>query len=145
MSNPKLSAVILLITAFVIYTDFVYTIGTEKNNSSPLTEDVKQGKMLWQEKNCSACHQLYGLGGYMGPDLTNVISSQGKGEFYAEAFLRSGAKVMPNFHFSNDEVKSLIAFLKYVDASGKFPVRNFELTMYGTVKTRYSATENINR
>ena len=145
MNNPKLSVIVLLITAFFIYTGFVYTIGTGKNNSVALTEEVKHGKMLWQEKNCSACHQLYGLGGYMGPDLTNVISAQGKGEFYAEVILRSGTQVMPNFHFNNDEVKSLIAFLKYVDASGKFPLKDFELTMYGTIKPENSVTENKNQ
>ena len=144
MNNPKLFAVLLLLTSFIIYTGFVYTIGTGKNNPVVLTQEIQQGKMLWQEKNCTACHQLYGLGGYMGPDLTNVISAKGKGEFYTEIFLRSGTQVMPNFHFSNDEVKSLIAFLKYVDASGKFPVRDFELTSYGTVRTKNSATENIN-
>ena len=136
MDNLKLPAVIFLLASFIIYSGFVYTAGTEKINSVPLTDAVKQGKMLWQEKNCTSCHQLYGLGGYMGSDLTNVISTKGKGEFYAEAFIRSGTKVMPNFQFNNDEVKSLIAFLKYVDASGKFPVRDFELTYYGIVKAK---------
>lgn len=134
MDNLKLPAIIFLLASFIIYSGFVYTLGTEKNNSVPLTEAVTKGKMLWQEKNCTACHQFYGLGGYLGPDLTNVISTDGKGEFYAEAFLRSGSQVMPNYHFNDDEVKSLVAFLKYVDASGKFPVRDFNLTYYGTVE-----------
>ena len=95
MNRFKLPAILLLITSSVIYSGFVYTLGTENNNSVPLTEEIKQGKMLWQKKNCTACHQLYGLGGYMGPDLTNVISSKGKGEIYAEAFIRSGTNTMP--------------------------------------------------
>ena len=136
MNNPKLTAVLLLITAFIIYTGIVYTTGTAKNNSVPLTDNVRNGKIIWQKKNCTACHQLYGLGGYMGPDLTNVISSSGKGEFYAEAFIRSGTKVMPNFQFKDNEVKSLIAFLKYVDASGKFPMKDFGVTYYGTIEER---------
>jgi nitric oxide reductase subunit C len=139
MNNPKLTAVVLLIVTFIIYSGIVYTIGTAKNNSVPLMEEVRQGKSLWQKKNCTACHQLYGLGGYMGPDLTNVISKQGKGEFYTEAFLRSGSTIMPNFHFSNSEVKSLIAFLKYVDGSGKFPLKDFGVTYYGTVEEKKPA------
>lgn len=142
MSNPRLSAVIFLLIMAFTYTGFVYTVGTAKNNSVPLTEEVKHGKMLWQKKNCTACHQLYGLGGYMGPDLTNVISAQGKGEYYAEAFLRAGTLTMPNFHFTDDEVKSLIAFLKYVDASGKFPVKDFNVTYYGTVEENNSIRSN---
>ncbi|HLG34402.1 MAG TPA: cytochrome c [Bacteroidia bacterium] len=136
MNNPKLLSVLLLVFAFIIYTGIVYTVGTAKNNSVPLTDDVRQGKIIWQKKNCSACHQLYGLGGYMGPDLTNVISARGKGEIYAEAFIRAGTKVMPNFQFKDDEVKSLVAFLKYVDASGKFPMKDFGVTYYGTVQER---------
>ncbi len=140
MNNPKLIAVLLLITAFVIYSGFVYTVGTNNKNSVPLTDDVRHGKMLWQENNCTACHQLYGLGGYMGPDLTNVISTRGKGELYAEAFIRAGTRTMPNFHFNDSEVKALVAFLKYVDASGKFPVKDFGVTYYGTVEEKKSET-----
>jgi nitric oxide reductase subunit C len=141
----KLTAVILLIVAFIIYSGFVYTVGTENKNPVALSSDVQKGKMLWQEKNCSACHQLYGLGGYMGPDLTNVISAPGKGEVYAEAFIRSGTKVMPNFHFTDSEIKSLIALLKYTDASGKYPVRNFSLTYYGMIKENTPVMVSSNR
>lgn len=135
----KLTAVILLLIAFIVYSGFVYTVGTENKNPVALTTDVQKGKILWQEKNCSACHQLYGLGGYMGPDLTNVISAPGKGGVYAEAFIRSGTKAMPNFRLKDDEIKSLIALLRYVDASGKFPVREFDLTYYGTVEEKNSS------
>ena len=145
MNNPKLTAVLLLIAAFVIYSGFVYTVGTANKNSVPLTDDVRHGKMLWQEKNCSACHQLYGLGGFMGPDLTNIISAPGKGEIYAEAFIRVGTKAMPNFHFNDNEVKALVVFLKYVDASGKFPVKDFSVTYYGTVEEKNSGAISSNR
>lgn len=135
----RLTAVILLLVAFIIYSGFVYTIGTESKNPVVLTTDVQKGKILWQEKNCTACHQLYGLGGYMGPDLTNVISARGKGEAYAEAFIRSGTKAMPNFKLRDDEVKALVALLKYIDASGKFPLREFDITYYGTLEERNSS------
>jgi len=118
----------------MVYSGFVYTIGTENNYTVSLTEEARQGKILWQMKNCSACHQLYGLGGYMGPDLTNVISAKGKGEIYVKALIGNGTNVMPNFHLSNNEVKALVTFLKYVDASGKFPLKEYHFTTYGTVE-----------
>ncbi|MBK5284127.1 MAG: cytochrome c [Bacteroidia bacterium] len=134
MNHFRLPAIILLIASSMVYSGFVYTMGTEKDYPVSLMEEARQGKILWQLKNCSACHQLYGLGGYMGPDLTNVISANGKGELFAEALIRNGTNVMPNYHLSNNEVNSLVAFLKYVDASGKFPIKEYRFTSYGTVE-----------
>lgn len=73
--------------------------------------------MLYQKHNCTACHQLYGLGGYLGPELTTVISQKGKGELYAKAFLQSGTQRMPNFHLTGEEVQDLLEFLTYVDST----------------------------
>lgn len=135
MKNLKLCILLFLITAYVIYSAVVYTIGTQnENNVMNLNPEAVRGKMLWQEKNCVACHQIYGLGGYMGPDLTNVISAKDKGENYAKAVLKSGTRRMPNFNLNEEEVQSIAEYLKFVDGTGKFPAKNFELTWYGTVE-----------
>ncbi len=80
-----------------------------------------------------ACHQFYGLGGYMGPDLTNVISS--KGAAYARAFLISGTERMPDFGFDDHEMDDLIAFLEFVDSMGIYQAPSYERTWFGTVVT----------
>lgn len=98
-----------------------------------MTEDAENGKLLFQKYNCTACHQLYGLGGFMGPDLTNAMSKQGIGELYVSAFLQGGTQRMPNFHLSEDEIKSLVAYLKYVDKTGISPVKKFEINYDGTI------------
>ncbi|MFV2090673.1 MAG: c-type cytochrome, partial [Pseudomonadales bacterium] len=79
--------------------------------------------------NCVACHQFYGLGGYMGPDLTNVISR--KGDAYASAFISSGTQRMPDFNLNEAEVGSLIDFLEFVDGSGQYPAENHEIYWSG--------------
>ena len=123
-----------LIALFFIHTSLVFTIGTDEDNGKELmTEDAQAGKLLYQKYNCTACHQLYGLGGYMGPDLTNMVSSPGKGEMYARAFLQAGTQRMPNFNLSEDEIKSLVAYLKYVDKTGTSPVKKFEINFDGTI------------
>lgn len=98
-----------------------------------MTAEAQKGKLLFQKYNCTACHQLYGLGGYMGPDLTNVMSKEGIGEMYVRAFLQNGTQRMPNFNFSEDEIKSLVGYLKYVDKTGISPVKNFEINYDGTI------------
>ena len=47
-----------------------------------MNKEAITGKVLYQKYNCTACHQIYGLGGFLGPDLTIVVSQQGKGEAY---------------------------------------------------------------
>ncbi|MAK47639.1 MAG: cytochrome C [Opitutae bacterium] len=41
----------------------------ELNTDSLHEADLKKGSLLYDQK-CSGCHQLYGRGGYLGPDLT---------------------------------------------------------------------------
>ena len=82
-----------------------------------MNKEEVQGKLLFQKHNCTACHQLYGLGGYLGPELTTLMSQQGKGEIYADAILKFGTEKMPNFHLNEMERKQLIAYFKYVDST----------------------------
>lgn len=128
----KLWLLVFLSVSFIGYSVKLYVEppleGVEKAEAGSL---VEQGKMLWQEKNCTSCHQLYGLGGHLGPDLTNV-SSQRSPE-HIEAFLMSGTNVMPNFHLTPEEIEALKAFLKSVDESGKGDPRTFKLNLDGTI------------
>lgn len=119
---------------FIIYGFFIYTSGTENDGGKRfLTEEAKRGKLLFQEYNCTSCHQLYGLGGYMGPDLTNVISDPGKGESYVKSFIKNGTPQMPNFHLNEKDVNALTEYLNYVDKTGISPVREFEIRYDGTI------------
>ncbi len=79
------------------------------------------GENLWRQYNCNSCHQLYGLGGYLGPDLTNIYSQPGKGVPQIKAMLNSGVKAMPLFHFTEVEKEDIVSFLKAVDQTGQYP------------------------
>jgi nitric oxide reductase subunit C len=115
----KIVAFITLFTAYLVYSIVVYTKGTEKDitvSSEELTR-IKNGSQLFQQYNCTACHQLYGLGGYLGPELTTAYSDPARGELFMKTFLKAGGPRMPNFHLKDEDVNALISFLKYVDAS----------------------------
>ncbi len=123
-----------LFLLFVVDAYYIYTSGSENNPGKQfMTEGAKNGKLVFQNYNCIACHQFYGLGGFMGPDLTNVMSAPGKGEIYVKALMMTGTQRMPNFHLSIDEINSLSEYLIYVDKTGISPVRNFTIEYDGTI------------
>ncbi len=120
-----------LCLAFIPYSVYVYTLGTEAPHMTPMGDEARSGQALFQKHNCIACHQFYGLGGYMGPDLTNVISN--KGSPYARAFLMSGTQRMPNFNLNETELDEMVAFLEFVDTTGRYPASEYRINWFGTV------------
>ncbi len=108
-----------LFLLYIVYGFVVYTRGTRTAvHLSPHEDSLSdRGKLIFQEKNCIACHQLYGLGGYLGPELTTAWSDPQRGEVFMKAFLKGGGPRMPNFHFSETEISALMQFLKYVDST----------------------------
>lgn len=109
----------LLMVLFFGYTLLVYTKGTETGLSFTNAEQQKinSGKQLYQQYNCQACHQIFGLGGYLGPELTKAYSDKSRGEQYMKAILSVGGSRMPDFRFSAKQIDALIAYLKYVDTT----------------------------
>lgn len=79
---------------------------------------------------------MYGLGGYLGPDLTNVISVKGKNNNYILAIIKSGSIQMPSFNLSDVEKINLIEFLKSTDASGKADPRSFDSQFTGMISNK---------
>lgn len=126
----------ILLTLFIVFNGFVYT-SNENENPVKLTEQALHGQKLWQGNNCWSCHQTYGLGGYLGPDLTNVYSAENKGPMYIKAFLNSGVKTMPQFNFSETEKEALVSYLKFVDSTGYYPNHNAKFKPNGWIELEY--------
>jgi nitric oxide reductase subunit C len=129
----KQRVLLTLLVGFAFFTSFIYTTWTDVEPVS-ISQKGKEGKLLYQKYNCTACHQFYGLGGYIGPDLTNAMTTTGKGEPYVRAFLKVGTDVMPNYNLTDSEIDALVAFLAYVGTTGNFPERNVRRTWYGSIK-----------
>jgi nitric oxide reductase subunit C len=94
-------------------------------------DDARAGQVVYQQYNCVACHQFYGLGGYMGPDLTNVMSN--RGEAYTRAFISAGTARMPDFNLSEQEVTALVSYLAFVDQTGTYPLHDYDVRWTGVV------------
>ncbi|HTO15181.1 MAG TPA: cytochrome c [Edaphocola sp.] len=124
--------IIGLLSSFIFYSVHLYQSSCHgKQSSSPLAQ---KGKMIWQQKNCVSCHQFYGLGGHLGPDLTNVYSKR-EPEFI-KAFLRSGTVVMPNFNLNDQEIDALLAFFQYTDSTGISDPKSFIKHIDGTISQK---------
>lgn len=126
---------ILLSLLFLLYSLSIYLQPVESSRESFSREKASTGRLVWQKYNCQSCHQLFGLGGYLGPDLTNLFAQPEKGEIILRAMLSSGTKQMPSFALADTEVVALIEFLKSTNASGKADPRSFKITNFWMIET----------
>ena len=125
----------ILCTAFLFFSVLIYLNPQTVNKSSQFTDNAAKGRLVWQKYNCQSCHQLYGLGGYLGPDLTNVYSKFNGDQTLLHSFLNSGIRQMPAFELSEQEEKLLFEFLKSTDKSGKSDPRSFTVKPDGMIKS----------
>ena len=121
---------VLFVAAYLIYSFTLYTSLPVKQ--CIVDKRAENGKLVWQKYNCNSCHQLYGLGGYLGPDLTNVYSK--RSEAFIKAFLKNGTTAMPNFNINDYEMDCLLKYFNSIDNSGKSDPRNFRINNDGTIE-----------
>ena len=136
--KPKKNLLILLLltTLFFVYNFFIYTDNSSYGNIH-LSEKAIRGENLWLKNNCNSCHQIYGLGGYLGPDLTNAYSFREGNENYLKSMFNSGIKAMPQFHFNKIEKEELVQFLKEIDQTGHYPNTKGTIEPNGWVRIQY--------
>ncbi len=111
----KLLLISVLGCLYAGYSTWVYTDGT--TSAAAMSPAAMEGKELWQRNNCQTCHQLYGLGGYMGPDLTTITTDKYRGPLYAKAMLLNGGAIMPNFHLTEKNAADIVEYLSYVNTT----------------------------
>ena len=80
----------------------------------PTEEEIAQGKKLYNDKGCFACHQIGADGGAVGPVLTDAGDRLENG--YIFAYLRNPGAFRPeapepNYALSEEEAISLTKFL----------------------------------
>lgn len=131
-AGKALNGIVLavLCLAFVLYSLLLYQ--QKPDPGIRMDTLAAQGKKHWLTYNCNACHQIYGLGGYLGADLTNVYSQ--KGAAYIMGFLKNGTVIMPDFNLSNQQMHEILAFLKYVDQTGNADPAKIKINPNGTIQ-----------
>ena len=135
MKIKPLYVFILLCSAFLIFSFSIYLRPLNIQNFKGVNKtQAAEGRLIWQKYNCQSCHQLYGLGGYLGPDLTNEYSKFSGNHEVLKAFFRGGFKQMPDYNLSNREAELLIDFLKDTDASWNGDPRNYRMLKDGMIE-----------
>jgi nitric oxide reductase subunit C len=121
---------VVLTLAFLCYSFYLYS--SMPVQDATYSAEVDRGKALWQQHNCTACHQVYGLGGYLGPDLTNVYSL--RGPEYITVFLKYGNQTMPAYQMEASDIQAMLAYLRNIDQSGVSDPRSFNTNYDGTIE-----------
>ena len=114
----KLALLVALVACFAVQTILVYS---DPYVGEPLSETAQHGRRIWYAKNCQSCHQLYGFGGFLGPDLTNA--APGLTPERLEDVLTNGTGTMPAFQMPPQEIEAITQFLIAMDHSGRGKAR----------------------
>ena len=111
MVHPSSKKVLLaaLTASFVLQSGLVYTDDTDL----ALSDEAVRGRKLYHDGSCQVCHQLWGQGGFLGPDLTNAASRVDSTRLVS--LLRVGSGQMPAFGYDDREVAQMSAFLTEID------------------------------
>ena len=136
LKSKQLLYVVLCIGFLVMSLSVYMSTENVDRGAELMSDEVRGGRQLYMDYNCTSCHQIFGLGGYMGPDLTNCYSSDG-GPQRAEMWLRNGFGAMPNLELSDKEITELMAFLKYIDRTGTSPPKEYKINAIGTVDIKH--------
>ncbi|HEV2494926.1 MAG TPA: c-type cytochrome [Terriglobia bacterium] len=89
-----------------------------RTHSDQLSEQVVEGKRIWQHYDCNDCHTILGIGGYYAPDVTKSYPI--RGEAWLRQFLKDPHAVyptgrqMPNFRLTDAQITNVAAYLKWV-------------------------------
>ena len=111
MFQPSAKKIMLavLVASFAVQTGLVYSDDVDIR----LSEDAVAGRKLYHDGSCQVCHQLWGQGGFLGPDLTNAASRVD--ETRLSSLLTVGSGQMPAFGYTPEQVRLMGAFLSEID------------------------------
>lgn len=86
-----------------------------KEGEVPGVPELTEGRHLFETEGCRGCHKLNGVGGSIGPDLTEEGANHRSPEWLEAHFLTPSAvspgSAMPNFNFSRVQARELTYYM----------------------------------
>ncbi|MGC9452608.1 MAG: c-type cytochrome [Oceanipulchritudo sp.] len=123
--NSSKRIVVILVAYVAILCAVLLSSGRSVNhpiNAAGETRRAITGKQIWQNSGCIVCHSIYGLGGHLGPDLTNV-----RRRFdgtYIRYIIKNGFRKMPAYPLEQDELEALVQYFDYLNQLGTYPLQS---------------------
>ncbi len=108
----------LLIVCYILISIVSYTDYPRRSAEAPLSPLERRGQAVWRSNGCQVCHQIYGYGGFLGPDLTNRVTGDTPDDEIT-TIVTSGQGRMPAFDLAPDETDALLAYLRKMNRSGR--------------------------
>jgi nitric oxide reductase subunit C len=116
--DPRVTVFAVMVLVYVLMAVVTYLDYPRRDPDPPLTDLERSGLAVWREYNCQACHQIYGFGGFLGPDLTNRVTDDTRDAELAW-ILTSGVNRMPAFDMTDEQKTAIFAFLRAVNRTGQ--------------------------
>jgi len=86
-----------------------------KQGDVPGVPELTDGRRLFETQGCRGCHKLNGVGGTIGPDLTEEGAIRRSPGWLERHFLNPNAvsrnSPMPNFHFTKEQARALTFYM----------------------------------
>lgn len=86
-----------------------------KEGDVPGVPELAEGRRQFETHGCRGCHKLNGVGGSIGPDLTEEGASRRSPAWLERHFLApntvSPESPMPNFHFTEEQARALTFYM----------------------------------
>lgn len=124
----RVGLMVFLVSVYLLQTFLVYSDkgGTQayvegRPVGIALSEEAQKGRDLYLKNNCQSCHQIYGYGGILGPDLTNFVSrfpEPSRRQSRLATILTLGNLQMPAFHMPPGDIRAMEAYLIELDKTG---------------------------
>jgi nitric oxide reductase subunit C len=127
-----LAAILLLGFGYLAMTLLVALSPSRSTAVSTADPTVAAGAEVWRASGCISCHSIYGLGGHIGPDLTGAVSRLGADGVAARVAM--GGDRMPSFTLPDEEMTRLLAWLAYLDKTGRYPLPAHFSPGYGDIR-----------
>ncbi|MDE3165924.1 MAG: c-type cytochrome [Acidobacteriota bacterium] len=86
-----------------------------KEGEVPGVPELAEGRVLFETRGCRGCHKLNGVGGSIGPDLTEEGAQRRNPRWLEQHFLKPASvspnSAMPNFNFTREQARALSYYM----------------------------------